>query len=100
MATELTPSEQSKIEWATTYLEFWKYWRWIQIAIGLVIIGWGFQVISSASNPSLPLMFGILHPVVVVALGSGILGEAIWEKRAKDRRLILKLSKRRETGSH
>jgi hypothetical protein len=100
MTTKLSNSDKSKIEWAKSYLDFWRYWRWIQIAIGLVIIGSGFHVILSASGSSLPLMFGILHPAVVVGLGSATLGDAVWEKRAKDRRLILKLAERHETGVH
>jgi hypothetical protein len=93
METERLSSKKTEIQRAENYLAAWRYLKWVQLVIGALLICWGFyaQHISLPSNPELAL--GVFHPFVLLALGIGTVSEALGEKRARDKRLILELSK-------
>ena len=93
MGTGRLSSIEPAIERAESYLVAWRYLRWVQMAFGFFLIGWGIyaQQTSIGSNP--PLILGVLHPFVIFVLGLGAVSEAFWEKRARDKRLIVALAR-------
>ena len=86
MRLKLNESETAIIERAESGLRIWRYGRWFQIIIGALIFCYG----VAQGEGFLPVLKTI-HPILVSLLGALISGNAIWERNAKERRLLLKL---------
>ena len=86
MRLELNESEVAIVERAESGLRVWRYGRWLQLIIGFLIFCYG----VAQSEDFLPAL-KTMHPNLVSLLGALIAGDAIWERNAKERRLLLKL---------
>lgn len=93
MGKEYEASDALVLKRARSYLRLWKYMKWPLLAFGVALIGWGLSIILQHPNPTDHLALRIFHPAVLLALGLSACAEAIWERRAQDRRLLLKLAK-------
>ena len=94
MSYKLRDSERSVVERAKIYLKVWKYWRWVQLGLGLFCVGWSFTFISDHPDPH--LILGIIHPMVLAALGGAAIGGSVLNKKAQDRHLLIKLAREYE----
>lgn len=75
-------------------LAIWRYGRWIQLVIGLLLAGYGIGLASAI--PMVPPLFGLFPPMFVAMIGGMLVGEAIWDRATEERRLLLKLLHRLE----
>ena len=91
---ELSESEVAIVERAEKELNVWRYSRWLQLMIGVLIFFCG----VAQSEHFLPALRTI-HPNIVSLLGALIAGDAIWERSAKERRLLLKLFRAAQSGA-
>jgi len=91
---ELSESEVAIVERAETGLRVWRYGRWLQLILGVLIFCYG----VAQSEDFLPILRTI-HPNVVSIFGVLFAGNAIWERNAKERRLLLKLFRSTQAGA-
>ena len=97
METDHLASKDAGVKQAEKYLVSWRYIRWLQMAIGLFVMGWGFYGQLAYPFYDAPLILGIVHPWVLFMLGLAAVTEAFWEKRARDKRLIVALARNHGT---
>ena len=94
MRLQLNDSEFAIVERVERELSAWRYSRWLQLMVGVLIFFWG----VAQSEHFLPALRTI-HPNLVSLLGALIAGAAIWERSAKERRLLLKLFRASQSGA-
>lgn len=91
---ELNENESAIIRRVERGLVLWRYGRWIQLVIGLLLAGYGIG--QAGAIPRAPLLFGLFPPALASVFGGMLIGEVIWDHATKERRLLLKLLHRRE----
>lgn len=100
MDEELNSTDLAQISAAKRYLKAWRYLRWVQVAVSLVLILMAFTFMIR--YPERQLLFDIVHPAILAALGGVGLGVALADQKAKNCRLLVKMGKayeKRRTSS-
>lgn len=95
MLGEIALNEECIVRRAKSFLKFWRYWRWVQLGLGLVCVGWSWSLMFSAPpGQESPLAFGVLHYWVLGALGTVLIVDAISNRRVQDRKALVELGRR------